>query len=209
MAIARLFAMLLLLNSCAREDAAIPARGNETRSVAPADSSSGRSEPPSASSSRNTTPASPSDTHPKQLTVDTIPANSRAVRMFVVVLNDTGKTGERVGCGDRVAGVAINSSGNPAPLRQALDSLLALSMLNSSGTGIYNALDRSALRVTSVVVADSHAVVHLGGRFSYGGVCDAPRIEAQLTRTATQFPAVRTASFFINGRPLRDMLSEK
>lgn len=203
---ARLFAMLLLLNGCARDDAAVPARGSEARSV---DSSAAAGEPPSASTGRNTPPASLADTNPKQLSVDTVPANSGAVRIFVVVLNDTGKTGERVGCGDRVAGVAINSSGNPAPLRLALDSLLALRMLNSSGTGIYNALYRSALQVTRVVVADSHAVVHLGGRFTYGGVCDAPRIEAQLTRTATQFPAVRTASFFINGQPLRDMLSEK
>jgi hypothetical protein len=40
------------------------------------------------------------------------------------------------------------------------------------------------------------------------GECDRPRLLAQLTRTATQFSDVKRAEFFLDGKPLRDLLSE-
>jgi hypothetical protein len=37
----------------------------------------------------------------------------------------------------------------------------------------------------------------------------APRVQAQLKQTVLQFPAVTGVAIFINGKPLRDVLSLK
>jgi hypothetical protein len=42
-----------------------------------------------------------------------------------------------------------------------------------------------------------------------GGVCDNPRVEAQLVETAMQFPGVMEAAITINGTPLEEALSLK
>ena len=49
--------------------------------------------------------------------------------------------------------------------------------------------------------------VRLAGDLSLGGVCDPPRVEAQLRRTVLQFPRADSARFFINGEPLDAYLS--
>jgi len=42
-----------------------------------------------------------------------------------------------------------------------------------------------------------------------GGVCDAPRVEAQIEQTALQFSTVHEVAVFINDVPLEDVLSLK
>ena len=135
--------------------------------------------------------------------------DSDSVMLFFIMLESKNVAGEIIGCGDAVMGIATSAGQAKAPLRFALDRLLAMRVTTLPGTGAYNALHQTALKVDSVTIHRDSAIIGLSGKFSYGGVCDAPRIEAQLTRTATQFPTIRTASFFINGRPLRDMLSER
>jgi len=44
------------------------------------------------------------------------------------------------------------------------------------------------------------------GSYQIGGVCDEPRVQAQLERTVLQFAAVRQAVIFINGTRLEDLL---
>jgi hypothetical protein len=42
-----------------------------------------------------------------------------------------------------------------------------------------------------------------------GGVCDNPRLKAQLRRTVLQFPTVHSVTILINGVALRKLLSGK
>ncbi len=135
-------------------------------------------------------------------------SGSSSVMLFFIML-EPNVAGETIGCGDAVVSLATNAGQAKAPLRFALDRLLAMRVTTLPGIGAYNALHQAELKVDSVAIRGDSAIIGLSGKFSYAGVCDAPRIEAQLTRTATQFPTIRTASFFINGRPLRDMLSER
>jgi hypothetical protein len=39
-----------------------------------------------------------------------------------------------------------------------------------------------------------------------GGVCDEPRVRAQLEETALQFVTVDSVSIFVNGQPLAEAL---
>jgi hypothetical protein len=50
---------------------------------------------------------------------------------------------------------------------------------------------------------------NLSGTMMLGGVCDNPRVEAQLEETALQFPTVSQVSVFVNSRPLEEVLSLK
>jgi hypothetical protein len=76
-------------------------------------------------------------------------------------------------------------------------------------SGLYNALYRSRLRLQRAVVVKGKATIHLVGSMSLGGVCDNPRVKAQLRQTALQFPTVRNVSIFVNGVPLWKRLSLK
>lgn len=42
-----------------------------------------------------------------------------------------------------------------------------------------------------------------------GGVCDAPRLEAQIEQTALQFSTVNEVAVFVNDKPLEEVLSSK
>jgi hypothetical protein len=47
----------------------------------------------------------------------------------------------------------------------------------------------------------------MSGELMLGGTCDVPRVQAQLERTATQFQSVSKVQFFLNGKPLDEILS--
>ena len=131
------------------------------------------------------------------------------VRVFYIELEGGRDSTERIGCGDRAVGVPLDTLSKVAPLRRGIQSLLDARGSQAEGGKLYNALGGMSLKIDSVAIRDSNAVIGLSGQFSFGGVCDAPRIEAQLMRTAMQFSSVRSATFFVNGKPLREMLSER
>ena len=92
-------------------------------------------------------------------------------------------------------------------LKAALQSLLALKTRDYGMSGLYNALYQSTLAVQSVSLINGEAIIQLSGTFLLGGECDNPRVEAQLTQTAMQFPTVQTVSIYVNGKTLKEALS--
>ena len=139
---------------------------------------------------------------------DTARPGTDSIKLFYISIEGATKD-EKIGCNDGLVAVNVDAANTQAPLRFALERLLDNETPSPDGTAPYNALAPMDLRVDSIGVTGDSATIRLSGKFAYGGVCDAPRIEAQLMKTATQFPTIRVASFYINGRPLREMLSEK
>jgi hypothetical protein len=129
------------------------------------------------------------------------------VKLFFIAIEGA-TASDKVGCGDGVLPVTVDAQGTKAPLRFAMDQLLS-GQAKPAGANAYHALSQMKLKIDSIAMRADTAIIGLSGRVSYGGVCDAPRIEAQLTRTATQFATVRAARFFVNGRPLSELLSEQ
>jgi hypothetical protein len=76
-------------------------------------------------------------------------------------------------------------------------------------SGLYNALYQSDLTIQDLRLENGKASIHLARRLLLGGVCDNPRLEAQLVETAMQFSTVQQVKVFFNGKPLKDWLSEK
>lgn len=131
------------------------------------------------------------------------------IKVFGIALEDNGKSGEKVGCGDSVVSIEREIKQTDAPLKAALEELLSLKDFYIGQSGLYNSLDDSNLTVQSVNLADGKAVIKLAGILSLGGICDDPRAIAQITKTVLQFPSVKSAEVFINNSPLSEYFSGK
>lgn len=127
--------------------------------------------------------------------------------LYFVLLEDAGESGEEIGCGDSVVPVEISFPPTAAPLTAAFEALLAVNGQYYEGD-LYHALYNADLELTGARVVEGVATVELEGDFAMGGVCDAPRIEAQLRQTAAQFDTVETVEILINGEPLESLLDE-
>jgi hypothetical protein len=131
-----------------------------------------------------------------------------SVKTYLVAIGDNGRSGKRIGCGDSLIAVTRHIAPTSAPLT-ALRLLLSDHHRFYGQSGLYNALYQSRLTVKHVAVQNRRATIQLTGRMHLGGVCDDPRVGAQLRRTAFQFPTVHSVAIFVNGVPLKRRLSEK
>ena len=131
-------------------------------------------------------------------------ARTREVKVYLVALDDRGKRGRRVGCDDSLVPVTRTIRGAGAPLKAAVEELLAVPHEYEGGLGNYWYGEN--LRVQSAAVRAGVATIRIRGRLFVAGVCDEPRIEGQIRETARQFRGVRSVRVFLNGRRLADAI---
>jgi LysM repeat protein len=131
---------------------------------------------------------------------------SRA-NIYLIALDDAGQSGLAVGCGDSVVPVEIEIEPTIAPMTAALEQLLAIDEEFYGQSGLYNALAASDLSVQGIDIDASTAIIALTGELRLGGVCDNPRVKAQLRQTALQFTTVDSVAITVNGTPLDQLLS--
>lgn len=124
--------------------------------------------------------------------------------MYFVALDDGGSTGVRFGCNDSLVAVFHSPAAAAEPLRTSLTILLGGSV---APAGLYNSLDSSDLEYVSAYFDGTTVVVNLAGTVRPGGICDIPRLEAQLTHTAVSAVGASRAEIYVDGRRLADVLS--
>lgn len=128
--------------------------------------------------------------------------------IYLIALEDAGSSGQPVGCNDSAIPVVRTFTPTVAPLTAALQILLSLGSNPYYGeSGLYNALYQSSLQLDSVNIVNREAIIQLSGQLVSGGVCDVPRLQAQLQLTALQFTTVERVRVFVNGQPLEQLLS--
>jgi spore germination protein GerM len=132
-----------------------------------------------------------------------------SVQIFLIALEDNGLSGDKIGCDDSVVPVEAEVPYTQGVLRAALEELLSIQDQYYGQSGLYNALYQSHLQVENVVLEDGVATVNLTGSLVLGGVCDSPRVKAQIEETALQFSTVREVRVFVNGVSLDDLLSQQ
>ncbi|NMC46942.1 MAG: hypothetical protein GYA52_08935 [Chloroflexi bacterium] len=187
--VASLF-LLFLTSACA---AAVPASPTVTATSPPTDTAI-----PSATPQPTVTPT---------LQATAVTSKPQTVNLYLVAIGDNGASGEPIGCGDSLVTVEVAIEPTSAVLRAALTALLSLPADATYGqSGLYNALYLSDLQIESLEITDRQATMRLTGDLIYGGECDIPRIEAQLTSIALQFSTVDSVSVYINGTLLSDLL---
>jgi len=131
------------------------------------------------------------------------------VNIYLIALEDNGISGKLVGCGDSVIPVQVEIPPTQGLLRAALEGLLSTKDQYYGESGLYNALYQSDLQLASVTIEGVKAIIHLTGTLMLGGVCDNPRVEAQIVETALQFSTVKDVSVFINDKLLEEVISLK
>jgi hypothetical protein len=133
-------------------------------------------------------------------------AGTQTVTAYYVLVDDGGAGGVRFGCNDSLAGIRRSVPGSTEPLAAAMRALLDGS---ATPAGLYNALSGSSLTFLSGTTDGSTVTAYLSGSMRPGGVCDIPRIEAQLTQTAIASVGAIRAEVYINGVGLTEALSLK
>jgi hypothetical protein len=135
-------------------------------------------------------------------------ATERA-RVFLISPGDQGRSGHKVGCGDSAVPVEIALPRKEPGLEEALGALLALKERYQEPSGLSNPLYSSALQLVRIERHGGEARVYLKGYLEMGDACDNPRMLAELEETARQFPDVSRVQFFLEERPLREILAGK
>jgi hypothetical protein len=138
-----------------------------------------------------------------------VPSGSMRVKIFMIALNDVGKLGKKIGCDDSVVAVERIIPVTNSVLRASLNELLSVRDQDYGQSGLYNALYQSTLKLDDVALVAGKATIYLSGQVLLGGVCDNPRVDAQLKETALQFSTVKQVSVFVNKIPLDQVLSGK
>jgi len=129
------------------------------------------------------------------------------VRVFLISPGDPGRGGKKIGCGDKAVPVEI-ALPHPEPgLEGALHALLALKTQYHEPSGLYNALYASSLELVRIERQGPATRVYLKGYLELGGPCDNPRLLAELQETARQFADVQRVQFYLDERPLAQILA--
>ncbi len=126
--------------------------------------------------------------------------------IYLVAVGDASQSGEKIGCDDSLIPVEVVIEPGSPPLEATLNELLTIKSREYGQSGLYNALHQSDLNLESVSVDDGQAKVRLSGTLTLGGVCDDPRVRAQLRQTALQYEGVNQVSIWIDGTPLDEVL---
>jgi hypothetical protein len=135
------------------------------------------------------------------------PIGTQEVTIYLVAIGDEGANGEPIGCGDSLVPITRQIPGNIDPIVGALEELLSIPGPNFGESGLSTALYAWDVTVDSVTVENGLATVQMSGTYSIAGVCEIPRIEAQLERTVLASPDVDAVEIFVNGESLEDILS--
>ncbi|MFN2273134.1 MAG: hypothetical protein ACK2US_20005 [Anaerolineae bacterium] len=151
----------------------------------------------------------PPDTPPSETPAVSTEVPSQEASIFLIALEDNGVAGKPVGCGDSAVPVKVTIPGTQPAIQGALEALFSVKEQFYGESGMYNALYQSDLRVESVSVEGGKATIHLTGSLMLGGMCDNPRVQAQIEETALQFAAASEVTVFLNDQLLQDALSLK
>ncbi len=127
------------------------------------------------------------------------------VDIYLVAVGDKGKKGIKIGCDDSLVAITRKIKPTVAPLKTAIEELLAIPREYSKELGNY--WQGNNLKLKSVSIAEGVATIHISGEGpSVAGVCDEPRITEQIDKTAMQFSSVNTVKVFVNDKPLADAI---
>ena len=202
--------MALSLSGCFGGPAEAPSTTGISESGVPSSTAPATDTPATTTPSPSATPT-PTPTPPPS---ETAPAASpstmtSALTIFYVALNDQGKSGPMIGCGDSIVATETGPVVYASQVEAAMSDLLNDKDSQHGQSGLMNALAGSDLTYVSSSVAGDTVTVELSGVISSGGVCDDPRIIAQLTYTAMVAAETGEAKVLVNGIDINKYLSQK
>ena len=125
------------------------------------------------------------------------------VEIALIALNDNGQSGKKIGCDDSVIYVQRVVESTNEPIKAAFMELFSINDEWYGQSGLFNIVARAknTLNFEKVVVENGVASVYLTGQISgLQGVCDDPRLQAQIEETALGFLEVTSVKTYINNQ---------
>ncbi|MEA3323449.1 MAG: GerMN domain-containing protein [Patescibacteria group bacterium] len=111
-----------------------------------------------------------------------------------------------IGCDDKLVAVQIDKKLSP---QEALETLFAYDEYDEED-GLYNIFSLSPnLQIEKMVIANDFAIVTLTEDLVTGGMCDDPRVSAQIRKTLMQFDEIDGVDIFVGDEEVNSYLSEK
>ena len=139
--------------------------------------------------------------------VGKVTANSEKtskVKVYLVAVNDKGKSGKKIGCDDSLVAVKREVPKTQATLKAALEELIAIPHEFNAQLGNY--VFGPDLKLKSATIKGGTATIRFSGAISVAGICDEPRITEQIYQTAMQFRTVKRVKVFVGNQTLRDAI---
>ena len=133
-------------------------------------------------------------------------SSNELVKIFLIILDDNGASGLKVGCNDSAIEVWQDreKSGDTATdLQASLEELFSIRTSSYGQSGLVHSLAHTDVTVNSVSITGDTATIDLSGDFLFGGVCAAARVEAQIFLTIFQYDGLNQASVTVNGSNLK------
>ncbi len=135
---------------------------------------------------------------------------TQEIKVYLIAVADDGYQGNRIGCGDSLVVVRRTINKTTAPLKAALEELLAMPRVfqrDPTKGDLGNYVFGPDLKLSSVSINKGTAIIRFSGQISVAGICDEPRITEQIEATAKQFPTVKRVKVFVGKRTLKDAIS--
>lgn len=114
-----------------------------------------------------------------------------------------------IGCGDSIVATETGPVIFGSRVEASMSALLEDKDTQHGESGLMNALAASDMKYVSSSVSDDTVTVELTGELSSGGICDDPRIVAQLAYTAQVAAGTGKARILVDGTDIHDKLSQK
>ena len=134
---------------------------------------------------------------------------TQQVTIYLVAIGDNGASGQLIGCGDSLVPINREIPANVEPIKGALEELLLIPGPDFGESGYSTAFYAWNVTVASVDVENGLATVEMSGTVLIAGVCEEPRVKAQLEQTVLAFPHVSQVEISINGQSLDDIISSQ
>jgi sporulation and spore germination protein len=129
------------------------------------------------------------------------------VRVFLIARKDLSDDDGKGPCDAKPEPVEVTLPSEAPALEGSLEGLLSLGRdPYDTRSGLYNALHASPLMIEKIERRGPEALIRLKGYLELGSACDGKRALAQLTETVLQFPDVQRVQFYLEEKPLRDVL---
>lgn len=130
--------------------------------------------------------------------------------LYYVAMDDNGKSGTMIGCGDSLVST-------PTTLVDANQMAQGLTQMMSAGdyygqSGLYNPLGAhsSELKLESAMITpDGVALIRFTGSLANVAHCEVPRFQAQVETFAKQFPGVKSVQMEVNGDLFEKLTDER
>lgn len=120
-----------------------------------------------------------------------VTAQTNQTTVYMIKPDDNGASANsiKVGCGDSAVPVATTTisqydGANPvASINAAMMTILNMTANQFQAQNLQNPLASQQMIIQSVDQAGTNYTVHLNGAFTFGGVCEMPRVRAQIEET--------------------------